>query len=148
MSEAIEDMLQNWGRWARLRQTQGHCASIEWRYRSKMRPDETPTGWGDWLTSSPLPPMPALDSLQALAVEGCMRHMPDGHRKALKLRYVLQMPRRMICLRLSVNKLDYDRYMNDARAMIGALFTRQAKGYIRDKIRLPVLTETLAPERR
>ena len=147
--ETVHAALENWGRWVRVRQAQGHCASIEYRYRSKLRPDETPTGWGDWREAPPVPPLPPVDTLQALEIERCMRHLPDGHRKALKLAYVYRMPSKLICLRLALNKLDYDRFMGDARAMVAAVFKRRCtvtvEYDIRTQIRLPAFAETTEP---
>ncbi|MCR4297560.1 MAG: hypothetical protein NUV75_02220 [Gallionella sp.] len=121
---AIHSMLENWARWARGRAVQGHCASIEYRYRSKLRPDMTPTGWGDWIPVVPLPILPPIDALQALEVERCMRHLPDGHRMALRLVYVDRMPRKMACLYLVIAFRDYERYLGDARCMIANLLQR------------------------
>jgi hypothetical protein len=105
MSNAeIHERLVEWGRWVRLRPRQGHCFSIEHRYKLR-RLDDTPYGWGSWLSTPPTPPLPAVDALAALEVERTMRHIPKKHRIALKLEYVYRMPWRLICKRLS---LPYD----------------------------------------
>ena len=142
----IHAKLQNWGRWVRTRPVQGHCASIEHRYRSKLRPDETPTGWGDWLTASPMPPMPPIDELSALAVERVMRHVPKGHRAALKLHYVLRMPYKLACKRLHLGYDRWERFVYDAQLMVAnRLHQQEKKSICLQTIRLPVQTETLAP---
>ena len=123
----MDAIVQNWGRWARTRIPEGHCASIEHRFKNRLRPDMTPTGWGDWIPVVPAPILPPVDALQALEVERTMRHLPDDHRTALKLAYVYRMPRKMICLRLGIAFADFDRYTGDARAMVAALLHRQEK---------------------
>lgn len=129
-SETVEAMLQNWARYVRGRKVQGHCASIEHRFNWKKRPDDTPTGWGDWHWSDKnrIAYEAPVDALQAIEVERTMRHLPDGHRKALRLAYVDRMPRKMVCLRLVIAYRDYDRYLDDARCMVSALWTRY-RGY-------------------
>ncbi len=145
----IESALQNWGRWALARGVQGHCASIEYRYRSKLRPDLTPTGWGDWIAYSayiPPPPPPPVDALQALAVERMMRHLPDDHRKALKFAYVFRMPPDLICLRLAIRHEGWGRFLGDSQNMVANLLTRHTKyAIIRLQFDKPVKTETSAP---
>ena len=123
----IEDILMNWARWVRVRQVQGHCASIEHRYRMKSRADSTPTGWGDWLITPPSRPALPVDALSALAVERVMRLVPRGHRKALKLCYVFNMPNKLICLRLVIRLADWDRFLVDARCMVANLLLQQQK---------------------
>jgi len=121
----IDAALENWARWVRVRQTQGHCASIEYRYRSKLRPDETPTGWGDWLTASPIPPLPPVDTLQALTVERVMRFIPEGHRKALFLFYVVRSPYRICCKRLHLGYDRWERFIQDARGMVANVLAQK-----------------------
>lgn len=127
----VESLLLNWGRWCRTAPISGHCASIEHRYRGKVRPDDTPTGWGDWNAAPPLPPLPAVDSHAALRVERLMRHLPDGHRKALRLHYVSRMPIKLACLRLVIRRDMWGRFLGDAQRMVANLLQRH--GYY-DKV--------------
>lgn len=73
------DWLTNWGRWAADRYRSQHCASMEHRYRRKSRPDELPTGWGDWLTAPPAAaPRPGIDVLAAIEVQKILARMAEG----------------------------------------------------------------------
>lgn len=114
----IHAMLENWSRWVRVRQVQGHCFSIEHRYLPRFRPDNTPTGWGDWLSTPPLPPLPLIDTQQALAVERVMRHIPAGHRSALRLHYVARLPYRLACKRLHIRYDMWGKFLADAQRMV------------------------------
>lgn len=125
----VDVMLQNWARWARDRAIQGHCASIEWKYRKKLRPDMTQTGWGDWGEAPPMPILPPIDALQALAVERVMRYLPEGHRRALVLFYVARLPYKGCCKRLHLAYDRWDRYLADAQAMVLNRFTFSENRY-------------------
>lgn len=86
LQSAFEDVMKNWGRWARDRYHFSHCASIEHKYVRKSRPDETKTGWGDWETSPPAePPQPAIDALQAIVVQKLIGTL--GHQFAWALTF-------------------------------------------------------------
>lgn len=64
----INDVLTNWGRWARDKYHRQHCASMEHRYRS-------PQAWGDWETASPDPISPPVDVLGAFEVQKVLTRM-------------------------------------------------------------------------
>lgn len=68
---------RNWARWASARGSrQGQAFSIEGHFRLKSRVDDTPTGWGDWLTTPPqYPPLPPLDSVDAVLVNRGYVHL-------------------------------------------------------------------------
>ena len=142
----IDALLTNWGRWARMRMRQGHCASIEWRYRMRWRPDNAPTGWGDWSGVPAAPPLPPLDAIAALAVERVMRDVPSEHREALALHYVYRTDARFACRALAVRYADWERFLDDARSMCANRLRRQDKRRIvRENSSPPVATEILAP---
>ena len=126
-TQSIYDRLIEWGRWVRVRQIQGHCASIEHRYRMRMRADGTPTGWGDWLVSTPPRLMPAIDAIRALEVERCMRFVPEQHREALALCYVYQLQPIYAHRFLRVRYADYERFLGDACAMLANRLRKQKK---------------------
>lgn len=49
-----DDRLTNWKRWCLARGLhQGQANSLEGAYRCPCRPDDTPTGWDDWLVTPP-----------------------------------------------------------------------------------------------
>ena len=108
--------MRNWATWCRNRPHYGHCASIEFRYRS-------PQTW--------YPPEPRIevDSLSALAIERIMRYVPALHREALKLRYVVRLPRRDICRALHVPYDLWWQFVGDAQQMVANLLTRTHHGY-------------------
>lgn len=116
---SIDEALRNWARWVRVRPAQGRCASIEHRYRLRFRPDNAPTGWGDWSPSVPAqrPPEP-IDSIAALAVERCMRAIPEQHRDAIILAYVYQCSAGYAARLLNIRYEDLDRFLDDACAML------------------------------
>lgn len=117
----IEDDLQNWARWVRVRPVQGHCASIEHRFRFRTSPDV------DWREAPPVVPLSPIDVLSAIDVEKVMRLVPKGHRAALKLHYVLRMPYKLACKRLHLGYDVWERYIDDARLMVENLLRRSDK---------------------
>lgn len=150
----MDAILRNWGRWVRDREIQGHCASIEHRYRPRWRPDSAPTGWGDWLTTPVHGLLPSVDPLLALAVERTMRHVPTDHRRALKLHYVLRMPWRLSCKRLHLAYDCWEQFLCDAQYMVANLLKQSTQKPLTNihfgrisvsTIRIPVQTETLEP---
>ena len=140
----IHFLLQNWGRWVRLRPVQGHCRSIEHRFKFK-RIDDTKDGWGAWETTPPPIPLPAVDVLAALEVEKVMRWLPKKHRLALKLEYVYRMPWKLACKRLSMPYQGWWKHLSEAQGMVAALLRRRGKGVIRHP-QLPATAETRAPD--
>ena len=114
----ICERLREWGRWVRVRQHQGHCLSIEHRYRRHARPDDTPTGFEDWSSTPPTQTLPAVDAQAALEVEKVMRWIEPKHRRALKLHYVMRMGDKMICRRLVIRFADFDSFLSDAQQMV------------------------------
>lgn len=113
-------LLENWGRWLRQRPRQGHCVSIEHRFSFKKRPDDTWTGWGDWnwTDKDRIVYQPPVDALQALDVERVMRWIPEGHRKALFLFYVVRFPYRICCKRLHIGYDIWSIFLGDAQRMV------------------------------
>lgn len=140
---SIDDDLRNWARWVRGRTARGHCASIEHRYHNKLRPDMTPTGWGDWIPAVPPPVLPPIDALQALEVERTMRHLPDGHRRALVLYYVARLPYKGCCRALHLGYDRWPKFLADAQCMVAnLLLQRRAKcASMRSTIRKPAQAE-------
>ena len=122
----VEAQLVNWGRWVRLRPVQGHCRSIEHRFKFK-RIDDTKDGWGAWETTPPPIPLPAIDLLAALEVERVMRFLPRKHRLALKLEYVYRMPWRLICKRLYMPYQGWWEHLSEAQNMVENLLKRLTK---------------------
>ena len=132
----IDDALQNWARWARDRAIQGHCASIEYRFRFRTTPDV------DWREAPPVVPLPPIDALEALEVERVMRHLPEGHRRALVLFYVVRIPYKGCCRLLHLGYDMWGKYLSDAQCMVAALFTRHNGSDIRQTtIRQPAHAE-------
>jgi hypothetical protein len=123
-ADAIHERLIEWGRWVRLRPQQGHCASIEHRYRRVIKEGDTRTGWGDYFTEPPLQLMTPIDEFRALEVEKIMRHLPAKHRLALALHYVDRTPFKRACKRLAIGYLTWDDLLGDAQRMVGNLLTR------------------------
>jgi hypothetical protein len=100
----IHDFLLHWGRWLRTRKIQGHCASIEHRYKSPQCWDER----------NPRPEEPDLS--KACLIEKQMRIVPKNSRKLLKLKYVLRCDKEFIIKRLRPK--DYDQSLYTARQII------------------------------
>jgi hypothetical protein len=90
----IHEFLDHWGRWLKSRGIQGHCASIEHRYRSPQCWDER----------NPRPPEP--DAKRAELVESLMRIVPRLSRRVLKLRYVHRADNSFIAKRLKLKDCD------------------------------------------
>ena len=129
----IHEDLLNWARWVRARTHQGHCGSIEHRYRLR-RLDDAPTGWGDWQITPPkLPTLPPTDIPLALEIERLMRHLPDRHRKALKLTYVYRIPWRLASQRLHLAYACWQEHLEAARQMLDNL-----RNFRKQRIRRPI----------
>lgn len=102
----IHEWLIEWGRW--LKQggaPNGHCASIEHRYKSPQCWDER----------NPRPPEP--DIARALLIEGLMRIVPRVSRKLLKLRYMMGGEEVWISRRLRL-KGDWVQHLYTARQIV------------------------------
>jgi hypothetical protein len=99
----IHDFLTQWGRWLKTQIIQGHCGSIEHRWRS-------PQCWND--------PQPKLEvnEGQALLIESLMRIVPKVSRKVLKLRYVHKADPEFIIKRLRLR--DYSIVIYTARQIV------------------------------
>lgn len=98
------DFLIHWGRWLRSAHLQGHCASIEHRYRSPQCWDER----------NPRPEEPDLS--KALLIERQMRIIQKQPRKLLKLKYVLRCDKDFIIKRMRLK--EYDQSLYTARQII------------------------------
>jgi hypothetical protein len=100
----IHGYLTHWGRWVRSRASQGHCGSLEHRYRSPQR----------W--ESPTPRPEEINATCAVLVETCMRVVPKGSRKLLKFRYVYLADLEWITKRLRLP--DYPQSLYTARQIV------------------------------
>jgi hypothetical protein len=94
----IHEFLLHWGRWLQAHPIQGHCASIEHRFRSPQCWDER----------NPRPPEP--DLARAMLIEGLMRIVPRVTRKILKLKYVHRADPEFIARRLRFHVKPHERY--------------------------------------
>lgn len=103
--KTIDDALGNWARWSRERRGQGHCASIEHRFR-------TPNHF------HPPSPNPSIDVFSALIVEREMRQLPREHRLAVIYHYVWLAPSRYICRMLRLSHSDWPWFLADGVSMI------------------------------
>lgn len=127
----MESALQNWSRWIRSREhSHAQCYSIEGRFRRKSRADDTPTGYGDWLTTPPTQIMPPVDIIAAAAVDRIMHRVPKRPRVAIFLHYVHHMPRQIICRRLAIRFNEWTAFMDSARLMVENLLTSGRKRQI------------------
>ena len=102
----IHEFLLHWGRWLRSRGTQGHCASVEHRYRSPQCWDER----------NPRPPEP--DARCAETIESLMRIVPRVSRKILKLSYVYRADGEFIARRLRFHVERYEEALYTARQIV------------------------------
>jgi hypothetical protein len=102
----IHDWLTQWGAWLRGHQSQRHCESAEWQYRS-------PQCWND---RNPKPEEP--NPTQALTIEGLMRIVPKTSRKLLKLRYVYRAEPDWIAKRLRFHVEHYPQHLSTARQIV------------------------------
>ncbi len=94
----IHEFLQQWGRWVLSRRVNGHCASIEHRYKSPQCWDER----------NPRPP--EVNERAATLIESLMRIVPKAARKLLKLRYVYRADRDFITKRMRLREFDQALY--------------------------------------
>ena len=102
----IHEFLLHWGRWLQFHGVQGHCASIEHRFRSPQCWDER----------NPRPPEPDLE--RAMLIEGLMRIVPRMSRKILKLKYVRRADREFISKRLRLHVEHYEQTLYTARQIV------------------------------
>ena len=140
----IHSLLQNWARWVRLRPVQGHCRSIEHRFKFK-RIDDTKDGWGAWETTPPPIPLPAVDVLAALEVEKVMRFLPRKHRLALRFEYVDRMPWKLACKRLSIGYDRWLRHLGRAQAMVENLTRARKTRILPAQLDIPAQPRPLRP---
>lgn len=102
----IHKWLIEWGRWLKAGgAANGHCASIEHRYKSPQCWDER----------NPRPPEP--DLARAVLIEGLMRIVPKLSRKLLKLRYMMGGEEVWISRRLRL-KGDWVQHLYTARQIV------------------------------
>lgn len=94
--EAIYARLENWARWARDRRKQGHCRSIEYRYKPEA--GETWEGVEAAETHEPL---------DALEVNRIVREMPRKYRLILHYHHIHKLPSWVICRECVIPKRDY-----------------------------------------
>ena len=127
----IHEFLSHWGRWLKSRGIQGHCASIEHRYRSPQCWDER----------NPRPPEP--DERQALLIEGLMRVVPRVSRKILKLRYVHQADAAFIAKRLRFHVDHYETELYRARQIVLNLTRHRLAPTVHGKLNNLVLSDYL-----
>ncbi len=127
----IHELLVNWGRWAVSRTGQGHCASMEHRYRS-------PQCWSD--------PQPKIEHNEQLAflIEQSMRIVPKLSRKLLKLKYVVRCDKEFISKRLRFHVERYDQALYTARQIVLNLTRHQLAPNVHGRfnnLRLPTPVE-------
>ena len=135
----INDRLHNWGRCVRDTQRQGHCYSIEYRYKPKPQPPMT-VKLAEWLYERGMasatdvqdayqtrqnaryaPP----DWLDGETIEKAWKGMPSASCKALlRMYYVKRKPPAWISRGLSV---DFDRELMVAQAAIQIELDRHEK---------------------
>lgn len=119
----ICDLLENWARWLRSRAGADTCDSVEGGYRRPYRPDDCPTGFGDWSPSPPAHYNNPVNLHQALAVERVMPRVPDRHRRALRLFYVKREAPKRVCQRLGLRLVEWEGFLGYAHAMVKNLLT-------------------------
>jgi hypothetical protein len=113
----VHDYLLHWGRYVRVSYPQGHCWSIEHRYRS-------PQCW------YPPDPKPApVNATWASLVERNMRIVPRVSRRLLKFKYVDRADHAWIRRRLHLR--DFDPELYKARQIIKNLTSELAVTSIR-----------------
>lgn len=100
----IHEFLIHWGRWLRSSYQQGHCGSIEHRWKSPQC----------WYPLEPKPEPP--EEQKALAVERCMRIIYKTPRRILKFKYVYRADREWIVKRMRLK--DYDQDLYTARQIV------------------------------
>ena len=127
----IHDFLCHWGRWLKSRGVQGHCASIEHRYRSPQCWDER----------NPRPEEP--DVRRAELVEGLMRIVPRLSRRVLKLKYVHRGDAAFIAKRLRFPMEHYDTELYRARQIVLNLTRHALAPTIRGRFHNLVLSDYL-----
>ena len=114
----LELALENWGRWCFEKAAQGHCMSIEHRWRS-------PQQWYD--LGEPKAPSLPIDPLLALAVNRAWRVMPHPYKAVLSEWYVLRRNPVRTCRALAIARSAHDEYIRIARIMCMNILTRQAR---------------------
>ena len=114
------EFLLDWGRWSREHTIQGHCKSMEHRYRSPQC----------WYPQEPRPQTP--DEMKATSVEHCMRIVPKLSRKLLKFKYIYRADQAWISKRLRVS--DYSQALYTARQIIKNLLWAQLAPTIHGKL--------------
>jgi hypothetical protein len=114
--EELERLLENWGKWCRELYEQGHCASVESRYRS-------PQQWHD-LGAPQSPPRP-VDRDAALAVNRAWGVMPQPWKSIVRDWYVRRANPRMTCRKAVIPFRAHESYLADGRMMMRNLLTRQ-----------------------
>lgn len=110
----VHDWLLNWGSWCRGggAGARGRAASAEGRYDSR-----------EFITSSGL--LRLTDGAAADVVNRALLTLPSQHRSALQLRYVRNLPDRVICRMLDLRAASYARFLADARALLHAALQKQ-----------------------
>lgn len=99
MSEAIEQRLENWGRWSRSGKSEGNGASPLYRLMKENDP-----------TYSPSEPHFDPDAADAALVDrAIMQHCSELEQEILRLRFIGQLTIYFICHRTRVRFNDYAR---------------------------------------
>lgn len=78
--ETLNQVLENWGRWARDRYHKQHCMSMEHRYRS-------PQEWGDWENAAPGQIASPIDVLAAVETQKTIAKLGFQFAWALTFKY-------------------------------------------------------------
>ena len=104
--EQIHARLENWAQWSRDRRPQGHCRSIEYRYK----PESGETWDGPAIRTE-------YDILGAVALHDAIADMPLKHRLLLHYWYIHKLPVWSIRRKLAVRIDRMGDELNRARRM-------------------------------
>ena len=143
----VHDYLISWGRWLWTHYPQGHCRSIEHRFRLKPRGDDTPNGWGDWLTTPPPQTPIPIEEGKALIVECQMRWLPELHRDLLALKYYRRGTSQWIARKLRIKPHEFGDKLYAARQNVLNLTRADLWPTVRGRfhnLRLPTSVESAA----
>lgn len=117
MTDAEQEwLLENWGRWDRVRRGIETCDSIEKKWKS-------PQEWG--APGAPVIPAAPPDREAAMAVNRAWLAMPMPYKMVLSDWYVLRLAPRKTCWRLAISRLAHDEYLARARLMCKNLLAFQ-----------------------
>lgn len=102
----ISDRLENWAAWSRDRIRQGHCRSIEYRYKTTDIHQDT------------MPPRAEWDSLDAAKVHSLVCGLPERYRWMLHLWVLHRAPEGYIRRALGIHRSEIVQEMHRAMRMV------------------------------